>query len=148
MTQEVKGVLGEWFTGLLIGAIPLFAHICAYITMKPADSNHVVGGWSMDILFVGITLASSSIVSVVRKAPAQITRGRAVPTLTVCALIFLIVASILYAGVVTGHARTESVPLSIGLTLGAGAVSMYLELSVAARIAGEPAPAAAVSHKV
>lgn len=139
MQPQVSDAFGEWFTGLMIGAIPLFAHLCAYVTMEPAASNHVVGGWAMDVLFIGITLTSTSLVNLVRKAPEQALRGRAVPVLTAVVIVFLVLASILYAGVVTGHARGNPLNLAIGLAIGAGFVSIYLELGLAARIAGEPA---------
>ena len=138
MKSAVSQSFGEWFTGLLIGAIPLFAHIGAYITMEPAPENHVVGGWAMDVLFIGITLTATSLVSLVRKAPDQAVRGRAVPTLTAVAATFLVLSSIQYAGVVTGHARGNPINLAIGLLIGSAFASIYLELSVAARLVGSP----------
>lgn len=145
MQPEVSRAFGEWVTGLMIGAIPLFAHACAFVTMEPAASNHVVGGWAMDVLFIGITLTSTSLVTLVRRSPEQAIRGRAVPVLTAVAIVFLVLASILYAGVVTGHARGNPLNLAIGLAIGAAFVSIYLELGLAARIVGQPAEPVQVS---
>ncbi len=99
----------------------------------------------MDVLFIGITLTSTSLVTLVRKAPEQAIRGRAVPVLTAVAIVFLVLASIQYAGVVTGHARGNPLNLAIGLAIGAAFVSIYLELGLAARIVGDPSNPARVS---
>ena len=137
MKPEVKAAVVDWGAGLLIGSIPLFAHGCAFWTIAPAAENHVVGGWAIDILFIGMTLASTSIFSVVnqaRRPGAEILNGRAIPALALLNAVFIVLASVHYAGLVSGHSRPNAVYSAIGTALGAGSLSLYLELTLAARV--------------
>jgi hypothetical protein len=136
MEAEVVDALCEWIAALAVGVAPLVAHLAAQIAMKP--SARIDGNWAVDWCFLAIATCSGSIISVVarlRKGASEIVKGRAAPVLIGANTLFLVAGAVIYAIVATGNGA-DTVPfLAAGLFIGGGILSLYLELSIAARLA-------------
>lgn len=136
MRPEVEDALFEWMAGVGIGLIPLAAH--GVIQFGINDAARVDGNWAIDWSFLTIATSATSILSVVnryRKGSSDVLRGRAAPALIAVTTLFLVSASVLYAVVAAGLGGGSAVPLAVGLFIGAAFVSLYFELTLAARIA-------------
>lgn len=141
MRTEVSDAVVEWFCGAVIGAIPLVMHALAYAVLRPAAGDHVEGGWTIDVLFIAITISSTSIFSVVnrlRKTGKAIVKGRAAMALVLLSALFLLMSALTYAGVITGVARDNVINYAIGFVIGGAAISLYLEMTLATGEASAP----------
>lgn len=136
MEAEVVDALCEWIAALAVGIAPLVAHVVAQWAMKA--SAQVEGNWAIDWCFLAIATCSGSIISVVsrlRKGTSEIIKGKAAPVLIGANILFLIAGAVIYAIVATGNGA-DTVPfLATGIFIGGAILSLYLELSIAARLA-------------
>jgi hypothetical protein len=136
MRSQVEDALFEWLAGMGVGLIPLVAHTVVAFGMAP--STKIEGSWAVDWAFLTIATSATSILSVInryRKGTPGVLRGRAAPALVAITTLFLVSASVLYAVVVGGLSGGSAVSLAVGLFIGSAFVSLYFELTLAARVA-------------
>lgn len=141
MTPEVEDALFEWLAGVAIGLTPLVAHFIAQFAIT--IPGLIEGSWAVDWIFLAIATSATSVVSVVtkyRRGAPEVVRGRASPALIAVTILFLVASSVLYSVVATGRANGSSVFLAAGIFIGAAIVSLYFELTLAARLAQARGP--------
>lgn len=134
MRPEVQEALYGWLAGIAIGALPLFVHALTHFFYRPNGTPEA--SWAVDVIFVTISTAGASAVSLIgRPGGVHIVRGRAAPALVALIVLFLVLASTLYGAEVTGSAQKYAINFAWGLLVGAAALSLYFELTIAARFA-------------
>lgn len=146
MTPQVEDALCEWVAGMAVGLIPLAVHFLAQFAMKA--QGHIDGNWAIDWAFLAIATSATSIISVVnryRKGSPEVVRGRAAPALIAATILFLVLAAVIYAIVATNNGAPVCGYLAFGLFIGAAFVSLYFELTLAARMAQTAATVKAVA---
>jgi hypothetical protein len=137
--DEVLDALFDWFLNAGIAAVPLGGHwLVRTFSDGKADLHHVVPAWTADVLVLCITLAGVSGVNAftrIVRCEAAVKMGRA-PTLFVfAALLVLLFAAILYGLVMSGHALPTARNGALCGLMTAILVSIYLDLTIAGRIA-------------
>lgn len=134
MKPEVQSAYWTWVAGLVIGAIPLIAHAIAVVGFQPTGEGGA--SWVIDVLFMTISVAGMSLVSVVaRHQGSPITQGRAGPFLTAMLVIALVVASMLYGAEASSNGRGYAIYLAVGVLIGTAWVALVFDLTVAAKAA-------------
>lgn len=135
MKPEVQDAFWAWLAGVGIGALPLIAHFIAEVGFRPTPDGEDAS-WVIDILFMTISVAGMSLVSVVaRPSGSEIIRGRAGPALTALLVIFLVCVSMLYGAEASSNGRGYAMYLAIGFLLGTAGVALFFDMTVAAKAA-------------
>jgi hypothetical protein len=137
MEPAVRAAFASWASGLIIGLMPLAAHLALHTFATPVkewDDN-----WSADVLFICITTSGLSVVSTfarmnegsVRRATLSLLAG---PLLAVTLGCFLF-AGLLYGMTVSGRANDWTFTGAMFLLVASAVSSLYFDLSLAARTA-------------
>jgi uncharacterized membrane protein YhaH (DUF805 family) len=133
LRREVKVACYDWVSGLLIGLMPLLAHLLILFAGKPEHdwNSH----WAPDILFISISNSGMAALSVfIRSIGGEHVVKRFTPLTTVVWVLLLLcfaLASMLYGVDVSGADNGNSWKVATGLVILSGICSLNFEIALA-----------------
>ncbi len=133
MAKQVKVACYNWLSGLLIGLMPLLAHLLVAFAGKP---EHEWGGnWAPDLLFISISNSGMAALSVFIKMLSgdHVVQNFAPLTRIVWVTLLLCFAfsSMLYGIDVTGSDNGNSWKVAVALMILSGVCSLNFEIATA-----------------
>lgn len=124
----------DWAAGLIIGLMPLAAHVLLHIAAKPTpdwDDN-----WSADLLFISISNSGLSAITVfARLIGGTIKLDRMSPRMRIVwalTLACFCLASLLYGAAVTGRGSDYTAFIAVLFLIFSAVCSLNFELALAA----------------
>lgn len=134
LTRQIKVACYNWFSGLLIGLMPLLAHLLIAFASKPAGRGS--DNWAPDLLFISISNSGMAALSVFLKMLAgdEIVKNFTPLTRIVWVMLLLCFAfaSMLYGIDVTGSDNGRSWMVAVVLMILSGICSLNFEIATAA----------------
>lgn len=138
MTKEVKGALCEWGAGIVVGVIPLFAHLCAWFVIKTQPNAHHALDITIEMIFAAITIAAAGPVSAATrllKGSLDLARlGRRTLLLIALAGLPLVIGALTYGAIAADAANEHLGGLAVSVLFMSLVLSLILELTIAAAL--------------
>jgi hypothetical protein len=131
LDRPVKIAFYNWVSGLLIGLMPLLAHLLVYAASKPVSDLNA--NWAPDLVFISISNSGTAALSVFLKMLGGDSTAHGFPPLTRIVWVLLLLcfafSSMLYGIDVTGSDNGTSWKIAIGLMVLSGICSLRFELA-------------------
>lgn len=133
MSKQVKIACYNWFSGLLIGLMPLLAHLLVYGASKPVENFNA--NWAPDLVFISISNSGTAALFVFLKMLGGDNVVKNFQPLTRIVWVMLLLcfafSSMLYGIDVTGSDNGNSWKIAVGLMILSGVCSLRFEVATA-----------------
>jgi hypothetical protein len=132
MQPAVRAAFWDWLSGVIIGLMPLMAHLALHHFSKPLpewDDN-----WTPDVLVISITSSGFSLVntfSVMRAAEKPHSLQDYATLMMAGTIGCFLLAGALYGTAVSGRSNDWTFTGAVGLLFASAISSLYFELALA-----------------